>query len=335
MKTYIAIVRDHSASMSPLIKSAMADYNLIIDGIRESKSPDDETFITVVECGVGHLASIQVVESKLPVERVNKISMYSASGSGTPLFDSVGTAIQNLKTNRVYEDDNTAYLVMVITDGEENRSRNYNSRTLAEKIRQLQATDKWTFVFRGPRGSSRQFQSIGVEPGNIMEWEQTHESLAHSTVATTQGLSGYFSTRATGGTSTRSFYSANINVPKEDVVRAVKDMTSEFNVWSVIIDSRIDDFVRALNSGVYHLGRGFYQLTKPEKAVQEYKEIALLDKSTGKIYSGTTNVRSILGLPLKGTIKLVPGDHRNYDIFIQSTSNNRKLVAGTRVLYKR
>jgi len=37
----------------------------------------------------------------------------------------------------------------------------------------------------------------------------------------------------------------------------------------------------------------------------------------------------------RGTIKLAPGDHGNFEIFIQSTSNNRKLLAGTKCVYWR
>ena len=97
MKTYVAIIRDHSASMKHLVKGAMNDYNLIIDGIKDSKSADDETFITVVECGVGALAEIRVIETNFPVEKVKHINTYSSSGSGTPLFDSVGRAISILE----------------------------------------------------------------------------------------------------------------------------------------------------------------------------------------------------------------------------------------------
>ena len=41
----------------------------------------------------------------------------------------------------------------------------------------------------------------------------------------------------------------------------------------------------------------------------------------------------LLGLPKQGIIHLAPGDHGNFDVFIQSTSTNRNLVAGTEVMY--
>ena len=52
---------------------------------------------------------------------------------------------------------------------------------------------------------------------------------------------------------------------------------------------------------------------------------------TGAVYGGA-EAREILGLP--GTdIKVKPTDFSDWDIFVQSTSNNRKLVVGTNLLY--
>jgi hypothetical protein len=50
------------------------------------------------------------------------------------------------------------------------------------------------------------------------------------------------------------------------------------------------------------------------------------------MYSGS-DARTLIGLPTSGNARLHPGNHGNYDIFIQSTSINRKLVGGTGVLY--
>jgi hypothetical protein len=43
--------------------------------------------------------------------------------------------------------------------------------------------------------------------------------------------------------------------------------------------------------------------------------------------------RKMIGLPTDRNARLHPGDHKNFDLFIQSFSVNRKLVAGTGLLY--
>lgn len=83
--------------------------------------------------------------------------------------------------------------------------------------------------------------------------------------------------------------------------------------------------------GVYTPGTVFYQLTKTEE-IQSYKQILVQKKFTKEIYAGN-EARELLGLPVGQTCKVKIGNLGNYDVFIQSTSVNRKLVRGTRVIY--
>jgi hypothetical protein len=85
------------------------------------------------------------------------------------------------------------------------------------------------------------------------------------------------------------------------------------------------------NGRTYSPGTGYYELTKPE-VVQSHKAIVIQDRSTGKVYGGD-KVRDTLGLPKNVDAKVVPGNHANWKIFVQSTSGNRKLVRGTTVLH--
>jgi hypothetical protein len=78
-------------------------------------------------------------------------------------------------------------------------------------------------------------------------------------------------------------------------------------------------------------GRAFYQLTKTE-TVQDYKEIIVEDRTTGKLYRGA---RSMIGMPDHGSIRLVPKNLGNYNVYVASTSVNRKLVPGTVLIYER
>jgi hypothetical protein len=112
-----------------------------------------------------------------------------------------------------------------------------------------------------------------------------------------------------------------------------------FQILPVDKKQGIADFVR--DQGVeFRKGRGFYELTKAE-TVQGFKEIVLMDKSTGDIFNGA-KVREMLELPpqseRKGEdredVKLKPVSFEKYAVFVQSTSANRSLVAGTRLLYE-
>lgn len=328
-KTYLGIVRDHSASMRPLAKEAMADFNKLIDSIKASAG-NEVVFVTVVECG-SHPRLIQRVETNTPLDRVRHLTSYATPGHGTPLFDSIGEAIETLESVAA-KDDEAAFLILAITDGEENASSKYK-KNIGQVIRRLQATDRWTFTMRVPNGYRNNLTSLGIPNGNIIEWDQTEESLIQSTKATEQGISSYFVARSEGKRSTSSFYANAADIPVSQIKSNLQDVTHEANVLYVADKedgSSIRDFVIG-KLGSFETGKSLYQLTKPE-TVQDYKVVCIRDKTSGKLYKGHA-ARIMLGLPTSGTIRLRPGDNGQYDIFVQSNSVNRKLVKDTMLVY--
>jgi hypothetical protein len=70
----------------------------------------------------------------------------------------------------------------------------------------------------------------------------------------------------------------------------------------------------------------------PQVGVEAQKEIVVRNVSSGKLYGGR-NARHLLSLP-DYTVKVAPDKYSNYEIFVQSTSVNRKLVPGTTVLVR-
>lgn len=106
---------------------------------------------------------------------------------------------------------------------------------------------------------------------------------------------------------------------------------SRFQVLLVDEATAIKNFV--LENGLtFKVGRGFYEFTKTVE-VQNYKEVVLLNNATGAMWTGKP-ARALLGLPDDKTVKLSAGSLPGYTVFIQSTSNNRKLLGGTKFLYE-
>lgn len=58
-----------------------------------------------------------------------------------------------------------------------------------------------------------------------------------------------------------------------------------------------------------------------------------MDRKTGDLFSGD-GARELLGLPPGETVRIRPASLEKYVVFVQSTSNNRKLMGGTRFLYE-
>lgn len=340
MKTYIGLSRDHSGSMRSIARPAARDYNLKIASIREASiANNQDTIVSVVECGYGNTNQVRRVITNSASTALQPLaeSAYQADGTGTPLWDSVGELIEMFESVPDVNNPDVSFLVMAITDGAENASKKYTPSILAAKIRKLEATDRWTFVFRTPRGEGHKVARIlGIPSGNIQEWDQTERGVEVAATRDSEAFTQYFTGRASGATSTRKFYTDLSNVTSKDVEVALTDVSKEVLIWPVgpkENSAEIRGFVEArLNGKPLLKGAAFYQLSKTEPEVQDNKKILIRDKTTQAIYYGAA-ARQMLGLPTYGTVRLAPGNHGNFDIFVQSTSVNRKLVSGTSLVY--
>ena len=106
---------------------------------------------------------------------------------------------------------------------------------------------------------------------------------------------------------------------------------SRFQVLTVHSDCDIQSFVEE-NGLLFKKGRGFYEFTK-RVLIQDYKEVIAQDLKTGSMFSGD-KARQVLGIPVGTTAKVSPDSSGRYKGYVQSTSNNRKLLSGTNFLYE-
>ena len=341
MKTYVAFVRDHSASMRSLKEGAKTDFNLMVEGIKNTRIQNslNITRATIVECGSGWNAAVVVKETGTLIENIHPLSNYVTDGGGTPLWESVLTAITNVADVAKYDisryQEQIGFLVIVTTDGYDNRSTPTQLNTLITTIKKLQATDLWTFVFRVPVGHKKTIVNLGIPEGNVVEWEQTTESQSKTTDATTAAIDNYYTTRSMGATSTMSFYTTDLsNVTIKEVKSELNDITDRVDVarvWTGDDGIAIRGFC-IKSFGEYSLGKGFYELTKAE-TVQDNKKVILKHLKKGRYFTGTNDqIRNMLNLPA-GNLKIHPGDHGDFEIYVQSTSVNRKLYKNSNVVY--
>ncbi len=120
------------------------------------------------------------------------------------------------------------------------------------------------------------------------------------------------------------------NLKEEDFVLKPSP-PSRFQVLAVPNDEDIMTF-SANNGLTFQRGKGFYHFTKPE-LIQKNKEIVLREKSTGDFFEGNMCRKMLNLITYDENKRIKPTDFPQYDIFIQSTSLNRKLIGGSQFLY--
>lgn len=335
MKNYIGISLDTSGSMRNIALDAGRDFNGTVESIKEGSAEYGiDTIVSVVHCGAGHRATVERVVTNSAVNAVKPIKdgAYIADGGATPLFQSIEELISIMENVPDVNDPEVSFVLQVITDGGENVYNDAQIRKVVTKMTSLMRTDRWTFTFRVPRGETRQLTQYGVPIGNIMEWDQTTKGVQAATTATKAAFRGFYQARSLGATSTDKFYTDLSTTTLKEVKAALIDISNQVDVYIVDAkndDVQIRDFVNA--QGItYTVGCAFYELSKSE-TIQDYKQIAVRDKKSGAVYGGV-GARDLLGLPHHGAAKVAPGIHGQYEIFIQSTSVNRKLKKGTNLM---
>ena len=128
---------------------------------------------------------------------------------------------------------------------------------------------------------------------------------------------------------TKNLFSIDTQSLTKSAVSSLEALkANEYSILQVRKDEVIKPFIESWKIP-YRQGMAYYQLTKTEK-IQAQKQICIREKKSGKVYSGP-NARQLLGLP-NYEVKVAAAQHPLYDIFVQSSSRNRKLVAGTELI---
>jgi len=332
LKNRVIYILDDSGSMRSLRTSALEVFNSILAANKkENAKAKQRTEVSVIL--FSDPRSFEYLQRDVNINKAKEItsSQYTAGGGSTALFDAVGIAINDALNSPDADDEETSFVVVVVTDGGENDSRKYTGDEIGRLIKKVQKTDRWTITFQVPKGGSRELTSRGVPSENIREWDQDERGIREVGLSTAKGLSNYYASRSRGLRAVSNFYVETdlSGVSQRTLKRELNDVSDDFGIFSAPHDTQIRDFVEAKTKRTYQKGQAFYQLLKSE-TIQSNKEILIFDKGTTAIYGGR-EARDLIGLPLHQNARVHPGNHANYEIFVQSTSVNRKLSKGNKV----
>lgn len=324
---HIALVLDASGSMGHLEREVVKVADAQIAHLAQrSKELDQETRVTVY--AFDYKNNIQCLVYDKDVLRLPSISGLYWTNGATALIDATLKALDDLaKTPELYGEH--GFLCYVLTDGAENDSR-LKPADLSARLAGL--PDNWTVAVFVPNviglGEAKRF---GFPKDNIAIWSTDDKGLKDVGERIRQTTDYYMRSRGSGVRGYKNLFNLDLDgLNKVDVAKLVKLGPGQFRMLAVTNDEPISEFVGRKLKRPYRLGEAYYQLTKPVE-VQPQKTVAIYDRKAHAVYTGA-DARNLLGLPSTHTVKVSPAAHANYDIFIQSTSVNRKLFSGTTLL---
>lgn len=206
LKNYVGIVLDESGSMGTIIHETISAFNEQIQVIKDN-SHDMDTSVSLVTFSYNvHPKFLNKSEMSLkPLD----CELYSPHGL-TALNDAIAYTIEQLNTVEDKDDPNTSFLLVVITDGEENYSKKYpgmHNKNLAKLIKEVQDTKRWTITFLGANQDVEKYASVhNISAGNAASFNSTKDGMEKASFTVTRGLTSYYNSRRDGLTHVDSFY---------------------------------------------------------------------------------------------------------------------------------
>lgn len=142
----LVVILDESGSMGLITNDTIGGFNTFLE--THQKLPGDAN-LTLVKFDTKY----EIVHNGVDVRSVKPLDKTTYSpGGATALLDAVGRAIDELgkRYDVLSEDEKPGKVIfLIITDGEENSSREYKLKQIKEKTTKRQNDDKWEFVFMG------------------------------------------------------------------------------------------------------------------------------------------------------------------------------------------
>ncbi|KQV15831.1 MULTISPECIES: vWA domain-containing protein [unclassified Kitasatospora] len=349
---HVSLVVDNSGSMRKHEAQLVRVVDEFVKGLQEESDRlghetrvslyafDHEVKNLVWDMDVKHLPSLR--------------GLYRVDNGATALIEAAVKSVEDLKN--IWEGyGEHAFLQVVVTDGEENASgfsetgqmhirmgAGKGTAVLGTWLGRIQgAMDQlpghWTSAILVPNSlAKRTAQEYGFPAGNIAIWDADSSKGVEEAIGTVKSAAtSFLRGREQGVRGTRNLFAMGQDLSSADVLASLDALdTGKYILVPVDQAAQIRDFVTR-SGHAYTSGCAFYELSKREK-IQGGKQLAVAEKDpgtgrmTGRVFSGPA-ARRLLGLPdSEATVK--PGDNPAYTVFVQSTSVNRKLVAGTKLL---
>ena len=168
------IILDESGSMESIKETIIQGFNEIVQTVKgiEQQFPEQAHFISLITFnGLGQ----KILHFIDPVSQLTIIDQakYKPDAS-TPLYDAMGFSFAKMR-QVVQNLTNYNVLVTILTDGEENASKEYSGETIKKIVEDLKSKN-WTFTYIGTDHNVQKFaKSLSIN--NMMSFDKSEVGL--------------------------------------------------------------------------------------------------------------------------------------------------------------
>tara|TARA_Y100000310_G_scaffold342511_2_gene446093 strand:+ start:870 stop:1643 length:774 start_codon:yes stop_codon:yes gene_type:complete len=206
--THVALIIDRSGPMTTVKRAAIDAFNEQLQTLYNQESKDHKIFATGVSFGSGisDVPAIQDHFTDKPIGEVTRLTEETYLPNGmTPMLDAMGHTINLLK--KVHLNKQDAVLVILVSDGLENASREFTWGGVKRLVKGCQDTGQWTFVcLVANQDIDVVLKGFGLPIQNAYVFTATTDGVKTASHANVGATRTYFASRAAGQTTVSNFY---------------------------------------------------------------------------------------------------------------------------------
>jgi hypothetical protein len=188
--THITMILDRSGSMEAIREDTIGGFNAFVE--EQQRQPGTVTLTLVQFDGID---PYEVLQHFAPIEKVLPLTQATfVPRSSTPLLDALGRGINDLAqtlTTLPPAQRPQQIIFVVVTDGEENASREFTKLQVSQMIAERQQQD-WQFVFlSADLAAISEAEATGVLASHAMAYDKTAQGTRDAWTSVSKNTSAY------------------------------------------------------------------------------------------------------------------------------------------------
>ncbi|MEZ7866029.1 MAG: VWA domain-containing protein [Paludibacteraceae bacterium] len=168
------ILLDESGSMTSIKNTIIQGFNELVQTVKgiALQYPEQEHLISFFTFNGMGIKTLHFCE---PVEKLSEIDERKYQPDAmTPLYDAMGFSFVKLRKELESITDFNV-LVTILTDGEENSSREYSGEAIKRLVEEL-SQQRWTFTYIGADHDVEKF-AVSISISNTMKFSKNEEDM--------------------------------------------------------------------------------------------------------------------------------------------------------------
>jgi Mg-chelatase subunit ChlD len=164
----IVFILDRSTSMEQMRDEAIEGFNLFVKAQQELPGKANFSFVLFD-------TEVVLVYDNANIKKIPALTRETFKPQGmTALYDAIGYTVERYKHAKKSEKT----IVAILTDGQENASRKYNSYLVSQMLKEVQDEGKWEVLFLGANLDTAKFATgAGIKLSNSTSYDYTKKGL--------------------------------------------------------------------------------------------------------------------------------------------------------------